>query len=170
MPKIKKTRKVGQIGVRSVPKAERVRKPKEDRKKKPNGRPAGSRQNVDLDANTGKKNTLGNKDPRLGSKVPVPLIATDKVVNKKVSKVKKYFSPAQELEAIENDPRLEHLLNQLDRNKKLSFDDQQFVDKQLARHKQLCELLGIDDEAEEQSAPEGDLLDQLEQSNLDKFK
>ncbi|WP_416306770.1 Der GTPase-activating protein YihI [Neptunicella sp. SCSIO 80796] len=171
MPKIKKTRKVGRIGVRSVPKAERVREAKVERKKKANGRPAGSRQNVETGAKLSGHGSNGNKDPRLGSKKPVALIASEKSAGNR-AKPKKYFSPTQELEALENDPRLEKLLNLLDEGKTLSAEDQQFVDKQLARHKQLCDLLDIQDETLQQGSDDEDidLLEQLERNNLDKFK
>ncbi len=170
MPKRKKSRKVGLIGVRSVPKDERQRPAPTERVRKKKGKPAGNKQ---TEGQT-KKNQQAVKrapaDPRVGSKKPVSLTATTASRTNKPAKPK-FFSPQQELDAIENDSRLDSLLDKLDAGKRISAEEQAYVDGRLKRHKQLCQLLGINPE-EEQSAQqqEPDLLAKFERSNLDEFK
>ena len=147
----KKSRKPGAIGTPSVPKDQRTHSSSRKKPAKKTGNPSGSRHSVAQEQNiTGKKE---HKDPRHGSKKPVPLVVAPKPT--KAAK-KTYFSPAQELEAIENDTRLSALLDKLDKGKALSIAQQQFVDDTLARHKVLCELLGIREEEESPEAPDSD--------------
>ncbi len=168
MPKVKKSRKVGQIGVRSVPKADRAPNQPSGRVRKKTGKPAGSRQNVSSIQNAQNKGNKQLKDARHGSKKPVALVVDAQAV-KKVAKPKSYFSPKEELNAIESDARLDLLLNKLDSGKKVTQEEQQYVDQLLARHKVLCDLLGIStDEDEDQAEP--DLMDKFEHSNLDGYR
>ena len=77
------------------------------------------------------------------------------------------LSPEQELTLIENDQRLNDLLEQLDNEETISQVEQSWVDKQTQRHEQLMKQLGwLDDDGEE------DLLQQFEDagSALDEFK
>jgi ribosome assembly protein YihI (activator of Der GTPase) len=118
----------------------------------------------------------GKQDPRVGSTKAIDL---DKYKNKQVSKAsaprpakKKYFSPQQELDAIEQDGRLEHLLEKQENNK-LSTDEQAYLDMTLARHRQLCDLLGIaldDEDPSEQNQDELDPFARLDAIKLDDFK
>ena len=64
MARLKKSRKVGKIGISKTP--SNVRKPTEKRDKKHLGKPAGSRNNEAL--TTKQDNKKVNKDPRHGSK------------------------------------------------------------------------------------------------------
>ena len=83
------------------------------------------------------------------------------------SQVEAKLSPEKELALIENDQRLNDLLEQLDNGESISAVDQSWVDKQMARHQQLMQELGwLDDDGEE------DLLQQFEDagSALDEFK
>ena len=140
MARQKKSRKVGKIGISKAP--SNVRKPTEKRVKKHLGKPAGSRNNEALTDKQDPKKI--NKDPRHGSKKPISLIAETKQQKSAANKVK-YFSPTQELAAIEQDPRLATLLDKIDLGKKITREDQQYVDLTLARHKVLCDLLGLTD-------------------------
>jgi ribosome assembly protein YihI (activator of Der GTPase) len=77
------------------------------------------------------------------------------------------LSPEEELATIEDDERLNDLLEQLDLEKAISSSDQAWVDKQMKRHQELMTKLGwLDDEGEE------DLLQQFEDagSALNEFK
>ncbi|WP_369434001.1 GTPase-activating protein [Psychromonas sp. MME1] len=77
------------------------------------------------------------------------------------------LSPEKELALIENDDRLNDLLEQLDNGETLSQVDQSWVNKQTQRHQQLMQQLGwLDDDGEE------DLLQQFEDASsaLDEFK
>lgn len=168
MARQKKSRKVGKIGISKTP--SNVRKPTEKRVKKHLGKPAGSRNNEALTDIQGPKKV--NKDPRHGSKKPVSLIADTKEQKSGPKKIK-YFSPTQELAAIEQDPRLATLLDKIDLGKKITREDQQYVDQTLARHKILCDLLGLTDEVEkpkESSEQQTDLYSQFEAIDINDFK
>jgi len=170
MPRQKKSRKIGQIGTPSAPKAKRVSKISDRKTKKTLGKPAGSRNNQDQS----KDNQLGSrqlKDPRFGSKKPVPLIVSEKPAAAAPNKVK-HFSPTQELNSIEQDERLMSLLEKLDAGAQLNREDKQYADSKMARHKELCDLLGIVDEPQEreEQQPEQDLYTQFESINIDQFR
>jgi ribosome assembly protein YihI (activator of Der GTPase) len=170
MARQKKSRKVGKIGISKTP--SNVRKPTEKRVKKHLGKPAGSRNNEALTIKQDTKKI--NKDPRHGSKKPVNLVADSKE-QKTASKKVKYFSPAQELAAIEQDARLATLLDKVDLGKKITREEQHFVDQTLARHKILCDMLGLTDEPQKPKAqlePESqtDLYSQFESININDFK
>ena len=168
MARQKKSRKVGKIGISKTP--SNIRKPTEKRVKKHLGKPAGSRNNEALIIKPDAKKV--NKDPRHGSKKPVSLVAVTKE-QKSVTKKVKYFSPTQELAAIEQDSRFATLLDNLDLGKKITREDQHYVDLTLARHKVLCDMLGltgesetIDDKPEQQT----DLYSQFEAIDINDFK
>ena len=168
MARLKKSRKVGKIGTSKTP--SNIRKPTEKRDKKHLGKPAGSRNNEAL--TTKQDNKKINKDPRHGSKKLVSLIAETKE-QKTASKKIKYFSPTQELAAIEQDSRLASLLEKLDIGKNITREDQYFVDLTLARHKILCDLLGLTDKpdhSDDTSEKQTDLYSQFEAINIDDFK
>ena len=164
----KKSRKVGLIGIRSVPKDQRKVDTTPGKPKKKVGNPSGSRHSVKVETN--KQVGQQNKDPRLGSKKAVPLI----VEEKRQPKLKtKYFSPKQELEAIENDEALAALLDKIDNSQPLSAEQQKYVDEKLSRHKTLCELLGISEEkdSEAEDVPTAnDPLERFEAIDPDKLK
>lgn len=168
MARQKKSRKVGKIGVAKT--SSNVRKPNEKRTKKHLGKPAGSRNNEALTDKQDSKKI--NKDPRHGSKKPISLIVDTKVQKSAAKKVK-YFSPTQELAAIEQDPRLAALLDKIDLGKKVAREDQQYVDQTLARHKVLCDMLGLTDESEKPEASseqQKDLYSQFEAIDINDFK
>ncbi|PKG97916.1 Der GTPase-activating protein YihI [Paraglaciecola sp. MB-3u-78] len=168
MARQKKSRKVGKIGISKTP--SNVRKPTEKRSKKHLGKPAGSRNNEAQTVNQDSKKI--NKDPRHGSKKPVSLIAETKA-QKSAAKTVKYFSPNQELAAIEQDPRLATLLDKIDLGKKIAREDQHYVNQTLARHKVLCEMLGLTEESEKpikSSEQQTDLYSQFESININDFK
>lgn len=167
MPRKKKSRKVGQIGVPSVPKEARKPRAPSVKTKKRKGNAAGSRHSAGQDSTA--QASKQQQDSRVGSKKPVQLIVEPKP---KASAKPRYFTPAQELEAIENDQRLSQLLDKLDRNAKLSVADQLFVDERMARHKALCDLLGVQPESEQKqkSTDEVDLFDKFDAIDIDDFK
>ena len=168
MARLKKSRKVGKIGISKTP--SNVRKPTEKRVKKHLGKPAGTRNNEAL--NVGPDAKKINKDPRHGSKKPVSLYAEIKE-KKSATNTVKYFSPAQELESIEQDPRLASLLDKIDLGKKIDREEQHYVDQTLTRHKILCDMLGIIDEPEKPEVPtkeKTDLYSQFEAININDFK
>ncbi|ASY75274.1 Der GTPase-activating protein YihI [Pectobacterium polaris] len=116
-------------------------------------------------------------DPRIGSKKPVQLGVLDSDIAKskpkskpsepveKVVAAKPTMSPEEELEMLENDTRLDALLDRLDSGETLSAKEQSWVDETLDRIDILMEELGIelgDDDEEEQQE---DMLQLLKRNN-----
>ena len=116
------------------------------------------------------------KDPRHGSKKPVPLIVEAK---KPATKQERRLSAEQELAMLENDAQLMVLLDRIEAGEKLGAGLQKQVDQKLDRIEQLMNQLGLLDEdesqAEDDSAPvagvksDDDLLDQFENIDFDDF-
>ena len=71
-----------------------------------------------------------------------------------------------ELEQLENNECLNQLLDELDAGKKLSADDQKFVDECLERIAQLMDELGIEEDDEN----EEDLYRTFEKIDINQFK
>ncbi len=133
------------------------------RDKKHRGNASGSRANS---GSTTSQGTAGRQqqDPRIGSKKPIALGAdaaqsvkpaqTKPAVKKKAVAV----DPADELTALENDPRLDGLLDRLENGDTLSAEDQAWLDQTLDRIDVLMEQLGIDinegNDEEDQEAEE----------------
>ena len=64
------------------------------------------------------------------------------------------------------------LLEKSDTGARLNREDKQYAESKMARHKELCELLGIVDEEPEDEKPEipEDLYSQFEAININQFK
>ncbi|EEQ12830.1 hypothetical protein yfred0001_44710 [Yersinia frederiksenii ATCC 33641] len=115
------------------------------------------------------------KDPRIGSKVPVPLVIDSKVKAKPTTKLvakveaKPRLTPEEELTKLENDERLDALLDRLDNDEVLSKEDQAYVDLTLDRIDALMEQLGIelgdDEDDEEKEEKQEDILKLLKSGN-----
>lgn len=164
----KKSRKVGLIGVRKDPDHKPGSHRNSDpRPKKRKGKPAGSRHNVD-ENKSGVSQKQGPKDPRLGSKKPIQLVKAPEESPNTVPQKRKYATPAQELAALEADQRLASLLDKLDEDKTLTKEQQAYVDEKMARHRILCDLLGIIEEEDEEDVD--DPLDDLDAINISDFK
>ncbi|AZZ99697.1 Der GTPase-activating protein YihI [Pseudoalteromonas sp. R3] len=179
MTRKKKSRKVGNIGTPrlSKEKLQELRALKEQRNKKHKGKKPGSRNAQEAKVEESK--TSGSKkDPRAGSKKPVALVpqpqqASEPKLNrdlkpqvelKKVAPVT--LTPEEELRQLENDERLMALLERHERGELLTGKDAKYFNKSVARHQELCELLGIDDEFEEADMPQEDELDQWMSNDL----
>jgi len=160
------------------------------RKDKLKGNKAGNRNAVESKQSAQKNQRQAQNDKRHGSKKPIALTANDKpqeAVKPKINmqpkakviksalaqpsvvkaKITPKLSPEKELASIENDERLNDLLEQAETEQSLSKDDQIWVDKQMKRHQELMKQLGwIDEEGEE------DLLQQFEDASsaLDEFR
>ena len=150
--------------------AHAARQRKRDAKRK--GLKAGSRQAAAQD-NGGSNQAGQKKDPRIGSRKPVPLVVAESkkpAVSKpaKPSKTPEQIAEQlakqqqlkleQELAAIENNERLNLLLDRLDDGQSVSADDEAWLDAKLARHQELLAELGIDDEDEDEQQPSPDDL------------
>lgn len=156
MSRSKKSRKVGQIG---IPKAQGnstapKRVANDSKPKKRKGLAAGSRHNQEKPRQLYRKTDPSNSDPRIGSKKPISLIATAS----EQRTAKRFKTPQEELKSLEQDTRLNKLLDKLDSGAQLTFEEQLYVDNKMDRHRILCELLGIQDseEAEAVDEPESD--------------
>ncbi|PVZ81129.1 Der GTPase-activating protein YihI [Serratia sp. S1B] len=136
--------------------------------KKRRGNPSGSRTQVES-ANQKNKAGAQSKDPRIGSKVPVALVVEAKVKVKPQPKQKvedkPRLSPEEELTKLENDERLDALLDRIDIGATLSDEDQKYVDQTLDRIDELMQQLGIElgDEDEDDEKQE-DILKLLKGS------
>ncbi|WP_130832815.1 Der GTPase-activating protein YihI [[Erwinia] mediterraneensis] len=135
------------------------------RDKKHRGHVSGSRANPVAQSQNQKKGTAA-KDPRVGSKKPVPLLAAGQKVQqpevkkKQPAKAEKVrMTPAEELAMLENDERLDQLLDRLENGDALSAEEQAWLDETLDRIDVLMEELGIemDDDADDEQA-EKDML------------
>ena len=169
MARVKKSRKSGLIGTPKETSERRGNKkpataPKHKRK---SGNAAGTRQNTDIEPGQSKPHH-SIRDKRLGSQKPISLIV-EKSANKPRSTPRRKFStPEQELTALEADKHFNQLLDQLEDKQKLSNEDQIWLDQQLARHKVLCDLLGITDQPDD--TPDDNPFSQVDAIHLDDFK
>lgn len=123
------------------------------RLKKRKGNPPGSRITDDGQKKKGKTTELVT-DPRIGSKKPVPLVG--EVKKKPVVEPVVKLTPAQELEKLENDIKLDLLLERLENDEVLTAQEQDYVDNTLDRIDELMKILGIEfeDDEEEDETPE----------------
>ena len=127
------------------------------RDKKHRGHAAGSRASGSGESGASAKNKQ-QKDPRIGSKTPVPLGVTDAPVTRqhKPKSEKPMLSPQAELDLLENDERLDALLERLEEGETLTAEEQSWVDAKLDRIDELMQKLGLsyDDEEEEEEEEE----------------
>jgi ribosome assembly protein YihI (activator of Der GTPase) len=169
MARVKKSRKVGKIGITKTESPKKPSKPQLGKSTNTSGNKAGTRQQV-ANNDTSKGKSKDKQDPRIGSKKSIDLSKyknTKQTLSETEVKTRT-LSPQQELDAIEQDSRLEQLLEKQELSK-LSSTEQAYLDKTLKRHKQLCEMLGIDT-AEEESDSDTDPFSQLDAIRLDDFK
>ncbi len=142
------------------------------RQKKRRGLASGSRTQVES-ANQKNKAAAQAKDPRIGSKVPVALVVEDKPKAKPQpkpkaeAKPKPRLTPEEELAKLENDERLDALLDRIDDGETLNAEDQAYVDQTLDRIDALMEQLGIElgDDDEEEEEKREDILKLLKGGN-----
>ncbi|MBA2083212.1 Der GTPase-activating protein YihI [Aeromonas veronii] len=126
------------------------------------GLKAGSRQQVEQPKS--KSGNSQSKDPRIGSRKPVVLVVDDKqkkpTAPKAVKEKKLVMTPEQELASIENDDRLNDLLDRLDAGETLEAAEQAWVDQRVDRYQELMDELGIidndDDEDDDLPFDDGD--------------
>ena len=139
------------------------------KKKKHSGHSAGSRANGSGDAGSSAQNSK-QKDPRIGSKTPIALgVTTTTPVTRqqKPKSEKPMLSPQAELDTLENDERLDALLERLEAGESLNAEEQKWVDAKLDRIDELMQQLGLsyDDEDEEEEEKQDDLMRLLKGGN-----
>ncbi|ATG75623.1 hypothetical protein AN401_18665 [Zobellella denitrificans] len=167
MTRMKKTRTPGQLGARKESRENAEQSRERKRKAKRKGLAPGSRHNQSGESGGGGAARV-QKDPRLGSKKPVALIK-DEAKAAAVAKVAKLkaLTPEQELEQLENNERLNTLLDRVDAGEKLGKDDAAWLDQTLARHQQLLEQLGLLDDEDEEPEEGEDLWTRFMDADLD---
>ncbi|KJY91794.1 MULTISPECIES: Der GTPase-activating protein YihI [Pseudoalteromonas] len=181
MTRKKKTRKVAANGTPrlSKEKLQALRALKEQRSKKTKGKKPGSRNAPEILVKE-QSNTTTNKDPRVGSKKPISLVAEPQSAESntqpemkrhlqpqvKLTTAVETLTPEQELEQLENDERLMALLERHERGELLTGKDAKYFNRGIARHQELCEILGIDDEFEEGDMLDDDPMDQFMSNDL----
>lgn len=155
------------------------------RKDKLKGNKAGNRNTIESKQTAQQNQRQTQNDKRIGSKKPVALTVESKakeaekakvvmqpkaqIAKNKIEQPKAVvkLSPEKELAELENNERLNDLLEQEDAGQTLLKEDQKWLDLQMARHQALMKELGwIDEDGEE------DLLQQFEDASsaLDEFK
>ena len=165
----KKSRKANQNAPKLAPRTKKNERVLAS-KKKDSGNKAGSRHNENIVGNVNSAGTQ-KKDPRHGSKVAVKLDLPSKVIAPKKEKEKgPKLTDEQKLLKMEDDPRLNKLLDMLEEGKELPKDDQKWLENQLNLIEALMERLGITEEDDLEhvvkSVTKGDSDDDL----FDKFE
>ncbi|KFF70197.1 Der GTPase-activating protein YihI [Pectobacterium brasiliense] len=147
---------------------------KKDKKHRGNASGSRTQEKASNDQRSGQRKAV---DPRIGSKKPVQLGVLDSAVAKpkpkskpsepveKVVAAKPTMSPEEELEMLENDARLDALLDRLDSGETLSAKDQSWVDETLDRIDILMEELGIELGDDDEEEPQEDMLQLLKRNN-----
>jgi len=179
MTRQKKSRKIGQIGIRKQD--ARPEKPKANirKKKAPKGQKSGNRNSL-MDENQVSTNPTTSapkkKNSKIGSKKPIELVVTKKVVAEKPQtqhsdkkpevKLKKAapvaLPPEQELEQLENDQKLIELAERAEQGELLTGKDAKYFNKHMARYDELIEQLGLQEEEQDEiSQLKGDQWDDL---------
>lgn len=142
-------------------------------KKRDTGNKSGSRQNPGTEKQ-GNRSGKGKQDPRLGSKKPVALeLAPQTQPQVKAPKPKQpKLSDEQLLLKLEEDPRLNELLDRLEEGRVLGAEDQRWLDEQLSKIEALMEKLGITDidEAQGEDSDDDDALLARFESGADVLK
>ncbi|WP_157982848.1 Der GTPase-activating protein YihI [Aliidiomarina minuta] len=159
MTRRKKSRTPGTLGVKSQPKSLRAKKQPDQRKnpEQAKGKPAGNRHSL-LQQQAEHSQSGQPRDPRVGSKRKIPLVTPVKAEN---------LTAEQELAQLENDERLQSLLEQVDKGETLTPRDRNFVNARLARYQELAKQLGI---VEEEDEEEGDNADETESESEDELE
>lgn len=155
MTRKKKTRKTGPLAAPKKSKDEIKRSAPEPSKHKGKGKKPGSRFNVaDTKPSATGKGAKATDDPRFGSKKPIQLVSVSS--SHDAPKAASSFNRAAaeaELQALENDPRLQRLLAAIEAGEDLSAADEAYVDERTERFEQLAQQLGLsldDDEDDEE--------------------
>lgn len=164
----KKSRKNNPNGPKHAPRIKKEDRPLSVKKQKAGNR-SGSRHNTHLmDSAPGATNKP--KDPRHGSKKAIALelpVSAKQNTPKKIKQPK--LSDEQLLLKLEEDPKLNQLLDQLEEGRQLNSEDQAWLEIQLDKIETLMDRLGITEEDDlEQivqstaTATDDELFDKLE--------
>jgi len=190
MSRSKKSRKQGSAPTAKPKLSKKELESIEKRVRKHKGNKAGNRQQETSPKNED-KNLFENKDPRLGSKKPIVLIKETAKKPKQLKSVKvapiaavRTIEPEstsidevaleQELESIEENQNIQAILTKQEQGLELSEQEVNFFNEQMTRHQEICELLGYDEENEDEElevdrhTSEDDLWDKLDNNDFSK--
>lgn len=154
--------------------AQEAREQKKQAKRK--GLRPGARNSVEAQEQKGQ--SAKDKDARVGSRKPIALVAEAAVKTVKAAKPvalkpepvvtqeQQLAKWERELDKLENDDRLNALLDKLELEQAISAEDQEWLDKKLARHQELLKLLGLNEEEKQASDPD-ELLQRFIESDFD---
>ncbi|MTD37482.1 GTPase-activating protein [Erwinia sp. CPCC 100877] len=137
------------------------------RQKKHRGLSSGSRNSESRQANSG-NGGKNRPDPRLGSKKPVALgVSASAAPKAEKMPVRPQLSPAEELEKLETDPKLDALLDRIESGEAIDKKDRDWVNARLDRINELMQQLGLsfDEEDEDEGEGEEDLMRLLKGSD-----
>ena len=165
----------------------------EKRIRKKKGKEAGNRQKEAKPLVVASENGQDNRDPRIGSKKPIDLGGGVKIANPKPAKAKasQLSSPiaairtiepeiqpeenfVAELESIEEDTKLQDILEKQETGADLSDQEVDYYNQKMARYDELRDILGLDDEDEDEISDdseksEDDLWNKLDKPNFSDF-
>lgn len=177
MTRKKKSRKIGQIGVRKQDARPEKNTPNIRKKKAPKGQKSGTRNSmIEENAVVSTNTSQSKKDPKVGSKKKIELVKTttqepkkpvhktNKAPEVKLTKVQaQTLTPEQEFAELENDARLIDLAERTEAGELLTGKDAKYFNKNMARYDELCEILGIefDEDEDEHDSLGGDQWDDL---------
>jgi len=179
MTRIKKTRSEKTIGAAKKPLLKQSERVKDNSKKKGKGRPSGAKANIDGVKVKKTRSSNGSNalrdDSRVGSKVAIELVPQTNAKNLQpkvtIKKTKPALSIEQQLAQVENDVRLNKLLDAIDAGDDIADKDQAYIDHQTAKHQKLMSLIDGDEAAEDEEIEDKkEAWEQIDSSEFDEFK
>jgi len=166
MSRSKKTRKGGENSPKLQPRVKKQDRAVATGKRKDSGNKSGSRHNESLIlAQAPQQQAAKKKDPRHGSKKPIALAIPAAVVTDKAAQL----TDEQKLLKLEEDPRLNQLLDMLEEGRDLNDVDQKWLDQQLNKIEALMVKLGISDDMDD-DAPSSPAKSLSDDELFDKFE
>lgn len=182
MTRKKKSRKPtsGSVG---ISKADMPKKdmPQSKKPKKKTGKPAGTRQQEALKRPKAKSSQQANKDPRIGSKKPIELIATPKAATPKPVKQKPSAIAAikvldhektitDRITEIEQDEQLQAILAKQDDGIELTEQEVNYFNQLMDEHEELSAQVDPEqEETTEKASDEDELWDRLDNTDFSDY-
>ena len=146
MTRRKKSRKPGPLAPTKQPREPRTAENTTGGKKKGKGQKPGQRQSTATVSRSTGADTSSRTDPRKGSRRKIPLVSVTSNTRAALSEM----TPAEELRLLEQDEKLQQLVERFEEGAPLTDDEQRYLDEKSDRYEQLAGQLGIelDDEDE----------------------
>ncbi|RUO42084.1 GTPase-activating protein [Pseudidiomarina aestuarii] len=168
MTRRKKTRTTGPLAPSKKPLEPKSKKAPATRTGPHKGHKPGSRFNVAAAKPNTPSSAKSSTDPRHGSKKPIKLVDPNQVTPTPARQ--KLFDRAAalaELNALQNDARLQKLLAKLEADQELTPSELEYVDLRTDRFNQLAEQLGIEIDDEDDEDFDGEYADDEDDWELD---